>query len=87
MSTEEDKLKHSKRLHQDEVAIAKQLKIAKDFGVPIKEPHKFAKHHAMNCGNPNCVMCMNPRKSFKELTMQEKKFIQTEKWNESESNL
>ena len=76
MSTEEDKFKHSKRLLKDENAIKKQTKIAKTFGVPVKEPHKFAKHHAMNCGNPKCVMCMNPRKSFKELTQQEKRLFQ-----------
>jgi hypothetical protein len=79
MSHENDKFKHSRRLHQDEVAINKQLKIAKEFGVPAKEPHKFHKHHALNCGNPNCLMCMNPRKSFGEKTIQERKFEQKEK--------
>jgi hypothetical protein len=76
MSTEEDKFKHSKRLLKDENAVKKQTKIAKTFGVPVKEPHKFAKHHAMNCGNPKCVMCGNPRKTFKELTAQEKRLFQ-----------
>lgn len=76
MSTEEDKFKKSKRLLKDENAVKKQTKIAKTFGVPVKEPHKFAKHHAMNCGNPNCVMCGNPRKTFKELTQQEKRLFQ-----------
>jgi hypothetical protein len=76
MSTEQDKFKHSKRLQKDENAVKKQVKIAREFGVPVKEPHKFAKHHAMNCGNPNCVMCGNPRKTFKELTQQEKRLFQ-----------
>jgi hypothetical protein len=76
MSTEQDKIKHSKRIQKDENAVKKQTKIAKTFGVPVKQPHKFAKHHAMNCGNPECVMCMNPRKSFNEPTMQEKRFDQ-----------
>lgn len=76
MSTEQDKFKHSKRLHKDDTAVKKQTKIAKDFGLDIKEPHKFAKHHAMNCGNPRCVMCANPRKTFKELTHQEKRMFQ-----------
>jgi hypothetical protein len=76
MSTEEDKFKHSKRLQKDENAIKKQTKIAREFGVPVTEPHKFAKHHAMNCGNPKCVMCGNPRKTFKELTQQEKRLFQ-----------
>ncbi len=36
----------------------------------------FAKHHAVNCGNPKCIMCANPRKTFKELTAQEKRMFQ-----------
>lgn len=87
MSTEEDKFKHSKRLQKDENAVKKQTRIAKDFGVPVEEPHKFAKHHAMNCGNPKCVMCGNPRKTFKELTQQEKRLFQdTEKITDKHSN-
>ena len=76
MSKEQDKIKHSKRLLKDENAVKKQIKIAKDFGIPVTEPHKFAKHHAMNCGNPKCVMCSNPRKTFNELTQQEKRLFQ-----------
>jgi hypothetical protein len=76
MSKEQDKIKHSKRLLKDENAVKKQLKIAKDFGIPVTESHKFAKHHAMNCGNPKCVMCSNPRKTFNELTQQEKRMFQ-----------
>jgi len=76
MSTEEDKFKHSKRLLKDDNAVKKQTKIAKTFGVPVREPHKFAKQHAMNCGNPKCVMCGNPRKTFNELTAQEKRLFQ-----------
>ena len=87
MSTEQDKFKHSKRLLKDENAVKKQVKIAKEFGIPVKEPHKFAKHHAMNCGNPNCVMCGNPRKTFKELTQQEKRLFQdVEKTSDKHSN-
>ena len=53
--------------------------------MPVKEPHKLHKVHAVNCGNPNCVMCMNPRKAFGEKTMQERKFEQMELWNESDN--
>jgi hypothetical protein len=81
MSTEEDKVKHSKRLHRDNSAIAKQVKIAKAHGVHYKEPHKFAKHHAMDCGSPGCALCGNPRKIFKEETKQEQSFKQTSKWD------
>ena len=76
MSTEQDRFKNSKRRLRDESAVKKQSKIAKAYGVPVKEPHKFAKHHAMNCGNPDCVMCSNPRKTFNEPTAQEKRLFQ-----------
>lgn len=79
MSHEEDKFNHSRRLHQEQAAIDKQVRIAKEFGIPIKEPHKLHKHHVMNCGNPKCIMCSNPRKVFKEKTMQERRFEQKER--------
>jgi hypothetical protein len=76
MSHEEEKVKHSKRILKTDNAVKKQVKIAKEFGIEVKEPHKFAKHHAMNCGNPKCFMCANPRKVFKEKTIQEKRLEQ-----------
>jgi hypothetical protein len=79
MSHEEDKFNHSRRLHKEQAAIDKQVMIAKEFGIPVKEPHKLHKHHVMNCGNPKCIMCSNPRKIFKEKTMQERKFEQKER--------
>jgi hypothetical protein len=30
----------------------------------------------MDCGNPGCVLCGNPRKTWKELTAQEKRMFQ-----------
>ena len=76
MANELAKYLNSRRRQKDENAIRKQTRIAKEYGVPVGEPHKFAKHHAMNCGNPKCVMCGNPRKTFKELTQQEKRLFQ-----------
>jgi hypothetical protein len=76
MSTEQDRFKNSQRRLRDESAVKKQTRIAKAYGVPVQEPHKFAKHHAMNCGNPDCVMCGNPRKVFNEPTAQEKRLFQ-----------
>jgi hypothetical protein len=81
VSTEQDKLKNSKRRHADETAINKQVKIAKKHGLTeqdraIKEPHRMVKHHAMDCGQPGCVLCGNPRKLFNELTTQEKRLFQ-----------
>lgn len=78
MSTEQDKLKHSKRIHAKETAVKKQTKIAKAFGIEVKEPHKFAKHHALDCGHPGCIMCGNPRKVWKQDTIQEKRMKQPE---------
>ena len=76
MSTEQDRFKNSRRRLRDESAVKKQTRIAKAYGVPVQEPHKFAKHHAMNCGNPSCMLCGNPRKIFNEPTIQERRFDQ-----------
>lgn len=82
MSKDEDKIKHSKRLHQEQTAIDKQVKIAKAHGIAVKEPHKLAKHHALDCGIPDCPVCSSPRKTNGEKTKQEQSFAQTEKWND-----
>ena len=85
MSKDQDKFKHSKRLHKDHAAIEKQLKIAKSHGIAnkvVEEPHRLAKHNAMDCGVPNCPMCSNPRhnKTVKDhLTIQEKRDLQKAK--------
>ncbi len=92
MSTEQDKLKNSKRRHADETAINRQVKIAKEHGLTekdraIKEPHRMVKHHAMDCGQPGCVLCGNPRKVFDQLTTQEKRLFQdVEQQREKHSN-
>lgn len=82
MSRDEDKFKHSKRLHQEQTAIDKQVKIAKVHGINVKEPHKLAKHHALDCGIPDCPVCSSPRKTNGEATKQEQSFKQTEKWDD-----
>ena len=77
MSTDQDKIKHSKRLLKDENAVKKQTKIAKEHGAPVTEPHRLHKKHAMDCGNPECYLCGNPRKTHKDkLTQQEKRLFQ-----------
>jgi hypothetical protein len=76
MSNETDKFNHSKRLQKNENAVNKQVKIAKEHGVPIKDPHRLEKHHAMDCGNPGCMLCSNPRRTWNELTIQEKRKFQ-----------
>lgn len=79
MSTPAEKSKNALRRFRDETVIKKQLKIAKQHNFDkdiLKEPHRFHKHHAMDCGNPGCMLCGNPRKTFNELTAQEKRMFQ-----------
>lgn len=82
MSETMQREQRAKRFHDEETKIKKQVKIAKQHGVVyndevIKQPHRLAKRHAMDCGNPECFMCGNPRKTHKDkLTVQEKRFYQ-----------
>ena len=79
MSTDQGRFKHSKRLLKDENAINKQLKIAKAHGSlddkNVKNPHRLVKQHAMDCGNPKCLLCSR-EKVFGEPTIQQKRFDQ-----------
>ena len=77
---EQAKIKHSKRILQKENYVKKQVKIAKAHNIPVEEPHKLQDHAAVNCGDPTCTLCGNPRKVFKEPTVQEKSFKQTQLW-------
>jgi len=65
MSNETAKFLNSRRRHKTDVAIARQLKIAKSKSSHSpkldRQPHRLAKHHAMDCGNPKCGLCGNPR--------------------------
>jgi len=85
MSNEQERARVSKRRLKDDNAVRKQVKIAKAHGLTekdkqIRQPHRYAKHHAMDCGIPGCLLCSNPRhnKLFKKerLTIQERKFFQ-----------
>jgi hypothetical protein len=72
---------NSRRRHKTDVKVARQVSIAKAHGLTdkdraVKQPHRMAKHHAMDCGRPGCMLCGNPRKTFKELTPQEKRIFQ-----------
>ena len=87
MSTPEHKRDHAQRIQQKDRYVKRQVKIAKSHGFDVKigEEHRYAKHSATTCGDSNCAMCGNPRKFFKERTIQEKKFIQTETWDDTEA--
>ena len=78
VGNESDKLKHGERFNQKVKKLKRKMKIAKEYGLDhvVEKPHKYHKTSVFSCGNPNCVMCMNPRKAFHELTMQERKFCQ-----------
>jgi hypothetical protein len=93
MANELAKFLNSQRRHRDELAVKKQVKIAKAHGLSnkdkvIKEPHRLAKHHAMDCGITGCPLCSNPRRSHKDkLTAQEKRLFQdVEKTTDKHSN-
>jgi hypothetical protein len=93
MSNEQAKFLNSQRRHKTDVHIARQVKIAKAHGLTnrdkaIKEPHRLSKHHVMDCGNPHCYLCGNPRKTHKDkLTAQEKRLFQdVEKITDKHSN-
>ena len=82
MANDFAKFKNSKRRHRDDLAIARQVRIAKSHHATfdqrnIREAHRLAKHHAMDCGNPSCYLCGNPRKTHKlKLTQQERRLFQ-----------
>ena len=82
----EAKIKHSKRLQQKANHIRRQEELTKNYGIPLTSPHRYQKTNVLNCGNPKCIMCANPRKIFKEKTIQEKRFDQTLRWREYEED-
>lgn len=84
MSNDASKIKSSRRRYLDTTAIAKQLRISRQYGInhPVydAEPHRLSKHHAMDCGNTKCYLCGNPRRNpwakKNRLTTQERKLFQ-----------
>ena len=81
MANDFAKYKNSHRRHKTDVAIARQVKIVKSHSTyndrNIRQPHRLAKHHGMDCGNPRCFLCGNPRKTHKDrLTAQERRLFQ-----------
>ena len=80
----DDRSKKATRLQRTANVINKQLRIAKAFGLThlLKQPHRLAKHHALDCGNPKCQVC-HSEKVFNKPTLQERKFIQGDKGEDS----
>lgn len=73
MSNDHDKVKHSRRISKTRDAEIRQIRIARAHGITVKEYHRYAKHHAMNCGRPHCLLCGNPRRIWREKTIQEQR--------------
>lgn len=75
----DDRTKKAKRLQRTSNAIKKQLRIAKQslWHNPklLAQPHRMAKHHALDCGNPECLVC-HSEKVFGKPSFQERKFDQ-----------
>ena len=69
--------KKAKRLQRTANVIKKQMRIAKALGLThlLKQPHRLAKHHALDCGNTECLVCHSD-KVFNKPTIQEKRFVQ-----------
>lgn len=82
----DDRNKKAKRLQRTANVIKKQLRIAKAFGLThlLKQPHRLAKHHALDCGNTECLVCHSD-KVFNKPTIQEKRFVQGHKTDNQNS--
>lgn len=80
----DDKNKKAKRLQRTANAIKKQVRIAKSLGTTHthNQPHRYAKHHALDCGNPKCLVC-HSEKVFNKPTLQDRKFIEAHKGEDS----
>ena len=78
MSDNETKVKHSKRIHQKKNTVENKIKIAKSYNWThvLKQPHRYLKCSLFSCGNKHCIFCGNPRKIWKEETIQEKRHKQ-----------
>lgn len=91
MSDENIRNKRAKRIKHDFRSIEKQLKIAKTFNINVddNDKHRLAKLKVLNCGDPNCFLCSNPRKfnkgkNINELTVKERAFLETINWSDDE---
>jgi hypothetical protein len=80
MSSQEQRIRHSKRRANTQTHIKKQVKIARNAGLKVEEEHRFAKHHALDCGVPHCPLCDYNHTPKRLKTLQELKFIETEKY-------
>ena len=68
--------KKAKRIQQKERHIKRQVAIAAMCGLNWHSPqkHRYHKKTAVNCGQPGCIYCANPRRVWGAKTMQERRF-------------
>lgn len=69
----------SLRRFHDTLAVKRQVKIARQHntGPAANQAHRYAKHHAMDCGRSNCGLCSSARRNphasgMERLTRQER---------------
>lgn len=72
-----DKAAQPKRHHNDQKALARQLRIFyyhndKGTEVTAVQQGRMVKHHALNCGRSGCYLCTNPRR-FGQVSLAERK--------------
>jgi len=80
MASEDQKIRRSKRMANTETHIKKQVKIARGAGIKVKEKHRYAKQRALDCGVPRCPICDIHHTPKRQKTLQELKFLETEKY-------
>lgn len=80
----DERHKRATRLQRTANAIKKQVRIAKAMGQHhmLEQPHRLAKQHALDCGNPECLVC-HSEKVFHKPTLQERKFNEAHKGENS----
>lgn len=82
MSDHDSRKRHSTRIEKTLCAIRKQINILRslkfsDYKFRISDQsHRFAKKHALDCGNSRCMVCGNDRKVWGIPTIQEQRMFQ-----------
>lgn len=70
-----DKIALTVKHHHEQRIIKKYIKAYKDYGFGDKNvvKGKWRKHNPFNCGNSHCMLCTNPRRTWKRITLSEVK--------------
>ena len=69
-----NKAARSSRRHLARLTVVRQMRIYKQDLTntwAVKHPGKFRKSHSMNCGRSHCMLCVNPRRTWNRVTLQE----------------